>query len=144
MKNNSIAFLPNPPHTLRLWEGQGRGFSKNLTSWYTKNARDLPWRRTKDPYKIWVSEIMLQQTTVKAVIPYYAKWIKTFPTIQHVAKAPLQKILKTWQGLGYYSRARNLHKSAKMIVNEFNGQIPQDPLTLRKLPGFGPYTVGAV
>ncbi len=119
-------------------------FAKSLMDWYAKNARDLPWRRTKDPYKIWVSEIMLQQTTVKAVIPYYEKWIKIFPTIHDLAKAPLQKVLKAWQGLGYYSRARNLHTSAKIIVKNYRGQIPRDPVALRALPGFGPYTVGAV
>ena len=87
---------------------------------------------------------MLQQTTVAAVIPYYERWIKQFPTVESVAEAPLQKILKAWQGLGYYSRARNIHRSAAMILSEHQGKIPQDPQVLRKLPGFGPYTVGAV
>ena len=96
-------------------------FSKKLNTWYRKECRDLPWRRTTDPYKIWVSEIMLQQTTVNAVIPYYKKWVKEFPTIRSVARAPLQKILKMWQGLGYYQRAKNLHKSAHRICCDFNG-----------------------
>ncbi len=87
---------------------------------------------------------MLQQTTVAAVIPYYARWIVQFPAVKNVAHAPLQKILKTWQGLGYYSRARNIHRSAQIILSEYRGKIPQDPLLLRKLPGLGPYTVGAV
>ena len=120
------------------------GFSKSLIKWYQKSARDLPWRRTDDPYKIWISEIMLQQTTVAAVIPYYEKWLKIFPAVEDVAKANPQKILKTWQGLGYYSRARNIHKSSQILVKDFQSRIPEDPDTLRKLPGFGPYTVGAV
>jgi len=119
-------------------------FSRSLITWYSKNARDLPWRRTDDPYKIWISEIMLQQTTVAAVIPYYEKWLKIFPAVEDVAKAASQKILKTWQGLGYYSRARNIHTSSQILVKDFQSRIPQDPDVLRKLPGFGPYTVGAV
>ena len=119
-------------------------FSKNILRWFSANARDLPWRRTKDPYKIWVSEIMLQQTTVNAVIDRYKKWIKTFPDMKSIARAPRQKILKEWQGLGYYQRARNLHDSAKIIQKEFNGTIPVEADILRTLPGFGPYTVGAV
>ena len=119
-------------------------FSPKLLSWYKKNKRDLPWRKTRDPYKIWISEIMLQQTTVKAVIPYYKNWIETFPTIDDVARAPLQKILKTWQGLGYYQRARNIHACAKMICTEFDGKVPSREEDLKMLPGFGPYTRGAV
>ncbi|OGX06867.1 MAG: A/G-specific adenine glycosylase [Omnitrophica WOR_2 bacterium GWA2_47_8] len=119
-------------------------FSSKLNRWYLKNARDLPWRQTKDPYKIWISEIMLQQTTVAAVIPFYERWVKVFPVVQHVAKAPLQKILKAWQGLGYYSRARNIQKAAKLIVKNFKGKIPSDQEALKTLPGFGPYTIGAV
>jgi len=119
-------------------------FSKLLNKWYSHNARSLPWRETKDPYKIWISEIMLQQTTVNAVIPYYKKWIKEFPSVNHVACAPLEKILKSWQGLGYYTRARNIHAASKIIVHDFDCKIPKDPQKLKKLPGFGPYTVGAV
>lgn len=119
-------------------------FAKTLTAWYQKNARDLPWRRTKDPYKIWISEVMLQQTTVHAVIPYFEKWVQDFPTVHDLASAPLQKILAQWQGLGYYNRAKNLHRSAQVIVAEHKGQLPCDPEIVRKLPGFGPYTTGAV
>jgi len=119
-------------------------FSKSLNAWYRKHARSLPWRETSDPYKIWISEIMLQQTTVNAVIPYYQKWIKEFPTVEHVAKAPLQKILKYWQGLGYYTRARNIHRCATILCDEYRGKIPDEPVQLKKLPGFGPYTIGAV
>jgi A/G-specific adenine glycosylase len=118
-------------------------FSKKLVAWYKKHARDLPWRKTSDPYKIWISEVMLQQTTVKAVIPYYERWTRTFPTVHTVAKAPLQKILHAWQGLGYYQRAKNIHKSAKIIA-QGEGRLPDDPEKLKKLPGFGPYTTGAV
>ncbi len=113
-------------------------------AWYRRNARDLPWRRTRDPYKIWISEVMLQQTTVNAVIPYYHRWIERFPTIQRVAAASEQEILRLWQGLGYYSRARNIHRSAQIMVERYGGCVPADPQALGRLPGFGPYTVGAV
>ncbi len=119
-------------------------FTKLIMQWYRKNARDLPWRRTSDPYSIWVSEVMLQQTTVNAVIPYYQRWLKEFPTVQHVAKASEQKVLKLWQGLGYYQRAKNLHKSAQIICQEYDGKVPNTAEGLSKLPGFGPYTIGAV
>jgi|SRR3989338_7035964 len=119
-------------------------FNRNLVHWYKKNARRLPWRETRDPYKIWMSEIMLQQTTVNAVIRYYGKWIKIFPTVEALKNAPLQRILKAWQGLGYYQRAKNLHKAAQIICAQYNAEIPRDPEKLRKLPGFGPYTTGAV
>ncbi len=118
--------------------------SSRLLRWYQKNARALPWRETRDPYKIWISEVMLQQTTVKAVIPYYLRWIKTFPTVCHLARASRQKVLRLWQGLGYYARAKNLHKSSQILVKDFSGKIPQVFEQLRALPGFGPYTTGAV
>ena len=121
-----------------------KNFSLDLTRWYTKHKRDLPWRHTKDPYKIWVSEIMLQQTTVNTVIAYYERWIKIFPTIHDLAKAPLQTVLKQWQGLGYYNRAKNLHKAAFILINEHKGILPKDPQVIRSLPGFGPYTTGSV
>ena len=123
---------------------QDMSFAKVLNAWYRRNARDLPWRETADPYRIWISEIMLQQTTVNAVIPYYRKWMKVFPTVRNVAAARLQTILKLWQGLGYYSRARNIHRCAKVICQKHGGKIPDNPMYLIKLPGFGPYTVGAV
>ncbi len=116
----------------------------NLLRWYCRNARNLPWRKTKDPYKIWISEVMLQQTTVKTVIPYYEGWIKTFPAVQEVARASLQKVLRIWQGLGYYSRAKNIHKCAKIFAKKYNARIPKNPEILNSLPGFGPYTTGAV
>jgi A/G-specific adenine glycosylase len=121
-----------------------RTFSSQLLSWYRKHKRDLPWRRTRDPYKIWISEIMLQQTTVNAVIPYYEKWIKRYPTMLTLSRARIQTVLKSWEGLGYYSRARNIHAAAKIMVKEHGAKIPRDPAALIRLPGFGPYTVGAV
>ncbi len=121
-----------------------KSFSRKLMKWYCAEARDLPWRQTRDPYKIWISEIMLQQTTVAAVIPYYKRWVKEFPAVTDVAKSSLQKILKNWQGLGYYARAKNIHKSANIICSEFDCKIPESAEQLKALPGFGPYTRGAV
>ncbi|MGE0269317.1 MAG: A/G-specific adenine glycosylase [Candidatus Omnitrophota bacterium] len=118
--------------------------ARQLNAWYRTNARDLPWRLTRDPYKIWISEVMLQQTTVNAVIPYYERWVKQFPTVDDVARSPEQKILKMWQGLGYYQRAKNLHKAAVIICQNYAGKIPETFDELRKLPGFGAYTTGAV
>lgn len=121
-----------------------KNFSKILLKWYHRNKRDLPWRQTSDPYHIWVSEIMLQQTTVATVIPRFSRWIKVFPSMKKLATASLQKVLKEWEGLGYYNRAKNLHRAAQMMCAEHGSSIPQDPNILRKFPGFGPYTVGAV
>lgn len=114
---------------------------KKLLSWYQDNKRDLPWRRSKDPYKIWISEVMLQQTTVAAVIPYFEKFIAKFPTVQDLAAAPEADVLEAWAGLGYYSRARNLHKAAKAIAEK---GFPKTASELLELPGFGPYTSRAV
>lgn len=119
-------------------------FQKKLIRWYQTHHRPLPWRETHDPYRIWISEIMLQQTTVPAVVAYYQKWINLFPDIKALSKASLQKVLKAWQGLGYYQRAKNLHKTSKVIVRDFGSQIPKDYNTLRGLPGIGPYTASAL
>ncbi len=120
-------------------------FARDLLAWYDGCKRDLPWRRLgHDPYAVWVSEIMLQQTTVAAVIPFYNKWMARFPTVQALADAPLDDVLKHWAGLGYYARARNLHKGAQRVVAEFDGQVPSDPKTLLSLPGIGRYTAGAI
>lgn len=121
-----------------------KNFSASLLTWYNKNRRDLPWRHTKDPYKIWVSEMMLQQTTVSTVISYYDLWFKTFPTVESLAKAPIERVLKCWQGLGYYARARNLHKASQIVLDQYDGQLPKDPALVRALPGFGPYATGSV
>jgi A/G-specific adenine glycosylase len=115
-----------------------------LLQWFTKNARDLPWRKTQDPYAIWVSEIMLQQTQVPTVIPYYQKFLKTFPTIRHLAKADLSKVLKIWEGLGYYSRARNLYYAAQIVLSHFRGKVPDSLKDLLSLPGIGRSTAGAI
>jgi A/G-specific adenine glycosylase len=117
---------------------------KKLLTWYDKTKRDLPWRETDDPYHIWVSEIMLQQTQVKTVLPYYTRWVKTFPTVEKLASAQEQKVLKLWEGLGYYSRARNLRKAAGIVVKEMGGRIPDTVEGLLGLPGVGRYTAGAI
>lgn len=115
-----------------------------LLGWYGTNARDLPWRHTRDPYRVWISEIMLQQTRVEAVKPYYARFLDAFPTVRDLAGAPEERLLKLWEGLGYYSRARNLQKAARVIVNDYGGKMPADEDLLRKLPGIGDYTAGAI
>ncbi len=119
-------------------------FQKNLLLWYQKHHRKLPWRETNDPYKIWVSEVMLQQTTVRTVLPYYRKWLQLFPDIPSLSRAPAQKVLKAWEGLGYYQRAKNLHRSSKIIMEKYQGKFPDSFHTLKKLPGLGPYTTAAV
>ena len=120
-------------------------FRKALLGWYGRNARkDLPWRKTKDPYAIWVSEAMLQQTQVTTVIPYYERFLRRFPTVKALSRAPLTAILDSWSGLGYYSRAKNLHAGASMIVREYAGKLPSSPEDLRKIPGIGRYTAGAI
>jgi len=115
-----------------------------LLAWYRQQGRTLPWRGHPDPYAVWVSEIMLQQTRVEAVIPYFEKWMQQFPTVNALAEASEQDVLNAWEGLGYYSRARNLHKAAKIVVEQHNGKLPRDLKELRKLPGIGRYTVGAI
>ena len=115
-----------------------------LLDWYDAHARILPWRGIHDPYRTWVSETMLQQTRVETVLGYYARFLERFPTVQALAEAPQDDVLKLWEGLGYYSRARNLHKGAQQIVAEYGGVIPQDITALQKISGIGPYTAGAI
>ena len=119
-------------------------FSKTLTNWYSINKRDFPWRNTKEPYFIWLSEIILQQTQIKQGLPYYEAFVAQFPTVFHLADAEEGDVLKLWQGLGYYSRARNLHFTAKFIVKEFNGVFPKNYKGLLKLKGIGDYTASAI
>ena len=120
-------------------------FANALLPWYEQNKRDLPWRqRQHDPYAVWVSEIMLQQTTVAAVIPFYERWMARFPTVQSLAEAPLDDVLKHWAGLGYYARARNLHRGAQEVIAMHGGQVPSDPAQILALPGIGRYTAGAI
>ncbi len=119
-------------------------FSKQLVQWYLQNKRDLPWRGSTNPYEIWLSEIILQQTRVDQGMGYYYKFIEHFPSVNHLAKASEDQVLKLWQGLGYYSRARNLHFSAKYIVNELNGEFPIGYTNILKLKGVGDYTASAI
>ncbi len=119
-------------------------FSNTLISWYLQNKRALPWRETNDPYKIWLSEIMLQQTRVAQGLPYYLKFIGHFPTVFDLANADEQQVLKLWQGLGYYSRARNLYKAAKLVAFEMDGRFPTSYTEILKLPGVGEYTAAAI
>ena len=119
-------------------------FAKTLTDWYLKNKRDLPWRETRDPYRIWLSEIMLQQTRITQGLPYYLKFVKAFPTVFDLANASEENVLKLWQGLGYYSRARNLHFTAKHVAFELNGNFPVTYKELLKLKGVGDYTASAI
>lgn len=119
-------------------------FTDRLLNWYYPNHRELPFRSQKDPYKIWVSEIMAQQTQIVTMLPYYERWIKSFPTIQDLANADLDDVLKHWEGLGYYRRARNLHAGAIFVVDNFNGELPADKQLLMKIPGIGAYTSSAI
>ncbi|HSL44698.1 MAG TPA: A/G-specific adenine glycosylase [Anaerolineales bacterium] len=118
--------------------------SSKLLAWYHTNKRTLPWRGHPSAYAVWVSEIMLQQTRVEAVIPYFEKWMRLFPTVQALANASEHDVLNAWEGLGYYSRARNLHKAAKILADQYDGKMPRDLDELRKLPGIGRYTLGAM
>lgn len=115
-----------------------------ITTWYAQHKRPLPWRSSKDPYAIWVAEIMLQQTRIEAVLPYYDTFLKTYPTLLSLANANEQALLKIWQGLGYYARVRNLQKAAKLVVEQYDGQLPLDYDLLLKLPGIGTYTAAAI
>ena len=117
---------------------------KSLLDWFQSEQRAMPWRSNPKPYYVWVSEIMLQQTQVATVIPYFERFIKSFPTVYDLAKADEQRVLKAWEGLGYYSRARNLHKGAKLVVSEYNGQLPQTYEGLQAIPGIGPYCAAAI
>ncbi|MHB8523646.1 MAG: A/G-specific adenine glycosylase [Limisphaerales bacterium] len=117
---------------------------RSLLTWFRRAARDLPWRRTADPYAIWISEVMLQQTQVRTVVPYWQRWMRRLPAIRDLARANPQKILKLWEGLGYYTRARNLQRAARMIVENHGGRFPECFSEVLALPGIGRYTAGAV
>lgn len=123
---------------------QIQAFQTTLLTWYDQEKRDLPWRRDHDPYHVWVSEIMLQQTQVQTVMPYYNRFMAQFPTVADLATAPEAKLMKAWEGLGYYSRARNLQRAARQIVDDYNGEWPQTAAGLQELAGIGPYTAGAI
>ena len=128
-----------------MWEEEKiLSFRQKLLAWYDENKRDLPWRRSQNPYHIWVSEIMLQQTRVDTVIPYYERFLDWFPSVEVLAKAPEERLLKAWEGLGYYSRVRNMQVAAQQIMNEFNGEFPSTYEGISSLKGIGPYTAGAI
>ena len=118
--------------------------SDNLLAWYAEHGRDLPWRRTRDPYAIWVSEIMLQQTRVETVLPYYLRFMDQYPTVESLAGARLEEVLKLWEGLGYYARARNLHQASRIVSDRFGGELPRSEKELAALPGIGRYTADAL
>jgi A/G-specific adenine glycosylase len=122
----------------------GEYFGSELLCWYKRESRDLPWRRTRDPYHIWVSEIMLQQTRVETVIPYFRRFMERFPTVGDLAAAPEEAVLKAWEGLGYYSRARNLQTAARQVTESHGGRVPRDKASVSALKGVGPYTAGAI
>jgi A/G-specific adenine glycosylase len=149
-KNKRSGFQHSPKNGLDNWAefelraADRRNFSEKIISWYSENKRSLPWRNTKDPYKIWLSEIILQQTRVAQGLPYYAKFIDQFPTVHSLAKAKEQEVLRLWQGLGYYTRARNLHLCAKEVVEKFQGNFPDNYDDLQKLRGIGSYTAAAI
>ena len=124
--------------------GNKRYFGEGLLRWYRKERRDLPWRRSRNPYHIWVSEIMLQQTRVDTVIPYFNRFVGRFPTLRHLAEAPEDDVLKHWEGLGYYSRARNLQAAAREVVEHYGGEVPRGKAEVSGLKGVGPYTTGAI
>jgi len=123
---------------------EATAFRRALHGWFRANGRKLPWRSAPDPYSVLVSEFMLQQTTVAAVIPYFGRWMARFPSLEKLAAAPEADVLKLWEGLGYYSRARNLQRAAKLVVEELGGKLPSDVTELRRLPGVGPYTAAAI
>ena len=119
-------------------------FAARLLEWYEQNRRNLPWRGQRNPYAIWVSEIMLQQTRVEAVIPYFTQWMQRFPTVEALAASSEREVLNLWEGLGYYARARNLRKAARVVARQYGGALPGDMKALRALPGVGRYTAGAI
>ncbi len=142
MQRNGTAVTETP-----AWLGdpaRRRRFVQRLRAWFRRHARDLPWRRTRDPYAIWVSEVMLQQTQVATVVPYFERFLRRFPTLRTLAEADEQDVLRLWEGLGYYRRARQLHRAARLIVAEHGGEFPRDREAAGRLPGIGRYTAGAI
>ncbi|VDC42399.1 Adenine DNA glycosylase [Streptococcus canis] len=141
--NNNMINLKD--YGIDMWDDKTiASFRRTLLNWYDQEKRDLPWRRTKNPYHIWVSEIMLQQTQVVTVIPYYERFLKWFPTIDTLAEADEERLLKAWEGLGYYSRVRNMQKAAQQIMADFDGVFPSSHQDISQLKGIGPYTAGAI
>ncbi len=135
---------PSPGKLMNADLSDFASIKRSLLDWYRREKRDLPWRHTSDPYHVLLAEFMLQQTQVETVIPYYRRFLEKFPTVQDLARTPGDRVLKAWEGLGYYSRARNLHSTARYIVERFNGAVPDAYDDLSALPGLGPYTTAAV
>jgi A/G-specific adenine glycosylase len=133
-----------PPDSEPATDDEVAAIRRALIGWFRAGHRDMPWRRTRDPYAIWVSEIMLQQTRVETVTPYFSRWMARFPTVTALAEAPLDDVLASWAGLGYYARARNLHAAAREVTARYGGRFPDEPAAVRALPGIGPYTAGAI
>lgn len=141
IKKKIVKISDTEKNKLRI---EKNSIAKKLINWYNKNKRDLPWRKYRDPYKIWLSEIILQQTRVDQGMPYFIRFVDKYPTIYHLARASIDDVLRSWQGLGYYSRARNLYKCANTIVDKYKGKFPSTRNELIKLPGIGPYTSAAI
>ena len=142
---SALARFADKPLPMKITKLLAQRFAARLLRWYAIHRRDLPWRRdAHDPYRVWISETLLQQTQVTTVIPYYERFLARFPTVSALASAPLDDVLKTWEGAGYYARARNLHRAAQEIVARFNGKVPSTIAELLTLPGIGRYTAGAV
>src|SRR5258708_10246431 len=136
--------MPRPAPARRKSHERFGPLRRSLLAWYARSARDLPWRRVRDPYAIWVSETMLQQTRIQTVLPYFERFMRELPTVHALAEAPLDRVLTLWSGLGYYRRARMLQAAAKRVVSDYGGQVPQEPEELRRLEGVGAYTAGAI
>jgi A/G-specific adenine glycosylase len=132
------------PRSVRYNPWMVKRMTQNILEWYSKHKRDLPWRDQVDPYVIWISEVMLQQTRVETVISYYENWVRVFPNLKALAKADLDDVLNVWEGLGYYRRAHNLHRTARLVVEKYGGTLPQSMEELEKLPGIGSYTASAI
>lgn len=136
--------MAKTPAIYTLAPADAQKLNQALNTWYKRVKRPLPWRATRDPYAIWVSEIMCQQTRVDTVIPYYQQWMARFPTVESLAQSPIEDVLLYWQGLGYYRRARNLHKGATLVVEKYRGVLPTTAQELQNIPGIGPYTASAI
>lgn len=128
----------------RPMPGSGQQIAERLLTWFSGNARDLPWRRDRTPYRVWVAEVMLQQTRVETVVPYFERFLERFPSVEALSKAPLEEVLRVWEGLGYYARARRLHQAARALMRASGGELPHRYEELREMPGVGTYTAGAI
>jgi A/G-specific adenine glycosylase len=141
---NQRQIVLNDSWMSRYNPNMGKNIAKDLLAWYDKKGRDLPWRKTRDPYRVWVSEIMLQQTRVETVIPYYERWMARFPAVKELAEASREDVLLMWEGLGYYRRAHNLHAGAQVVMEQYGGKLPDEVVELTRLPGIGRYTAAAI